>query len=105
MSNYRRHGDVCIVEVDSIDTKNLKKHPDKVLLEGEVTGHFHRLHKNDVWRSEPSEQNLYFLGAFEVNEEDTLTHEEHHTQILKPAKYKFYSQREFDPLGNRQVID
>lgn len=102
---YMRHGDVLIVPTKEIK-KTFKKQKDKVLLEGEVTGHFHRLHKAEVWRNHaPKQEDLYWLGEIEVSEEDKLTHEEHQAITLKPGLYRFYGQREYDPVSEHMVRD
>lgn len=100
-----RHGDLIIIPVDTIP-KNLPKKTDTVLLEGEATGHFHRLNGGTVYTESPTIENHFSLGYFEVEKDTNLIHEEHSTIVLKPGKYHFYSQREYDPQeSERRVID
>jgi hypothetical protein len=109
MAKFIRHGDVCIVSVDSLTKdKRLKKKPDSVLMEGEATGHAHRIREGaEVWRNpNPTAQDQFFLGEMEVKAIGAaLTHEEHHTIPLKKGIYRFYSQREFSPVEDVRVQD
>lgn len=104
---YIRHGDVLIIPADELRTEGLKKHHESVLLEGEVTGHAHRLPETvDVWRKEePQLDEAFWLGAFEVKEDTPLSHEEHDTITLKPGFYRHYGQREYDPVEEHMVQD
>lgn len=99
-----RHGDLMVVPVQSIP-KGLFLKKNTELLEGEVTGHVHRLHAGKVWSIEPTEENNFLLGYFELAETTPLTHEEHETIELPPGKYKFMAQREYDPQEIHQVAD
>lgn len=99
-----RHGDLLIMPVELIP-KGLSPKKDTVLLEGEASNHFHRLGGGTVFKEEPRINNNFLLGYFEIPTETPLTHEEHKTIILPPGKYKFMSQREYDPQANRRVID
>ena len=99
-----RHGDLLIEQVDSIPS-GLEKKKDTILLEGEASNHFHRLHGGIVFAEKPTIQNDYSLGFFELDEATELTHEEHGTIELQKGKYHFYCQREYDELQERRVID
>jgi hypothetical protein len=99
-----RNGDLLIVQVDSIP-KGLTQKKDTILLEGEATNHFHRLSGGTVFSEIPTLENNWSLGFFDLETETELTHEEHKTIKLKPGKYHFYSQREYDPQMERRVLD
>lgn len=102
-----RHGDILIVATDQIP-EGLKIKQDNVLLEGETTGHMHRLNeKAKVWNTlvAPSRDNDYLIGYFQTEEGALLTHQEHQTIELPKGTYKFYAQREYDEQEERQVID
>lgn len=107
MTTFYRHGDVCIVTADSMETQNVKPKNDNVLLEGEVTGHAHRLGEGaTVLRHQsPSQNNLYLLGSFKTKKATPLSHEEHKTITFKKGTYKFYGQREYDPVQEHMVRD
>ena len=101
-----RHGDVLITKVDSLDIDPLKPQKDKALLEGEVTGHAHRLKGGEVWRKQtPTLDDQFWLGGFTVKEDTPLTHEEHGTHVFTPGTYKHYGQVEFDPVSEYMVKD
>lgn len=104
MKNFYRHGDVLIERVDTVPD-GLQKKKDTILLEGEASGHFHRLHGGVVFAEKPTQENNYNLGYFNLEADTELTHEEHGTIVLSPGKYKFYSQREYDPVQEHRVID
>lgn len=99
-----RHGDLYVTKVDSIP-KDLPKKINTELLEGEVSGHVHRLSGGIVYQEQPTLANNFLLGYFEIETETPLSHEEHETIMLPPGKYKFMQQREYDPQENRAVID
>ena len=104
MSTYFRHGDLLLYPVDSIP-EGLPVKKDTVLLEGEVTNHFHRLNGGTVFAEKPTQENTYLLGYFELEKDTNLTHEEHGTIVLTPGKYKFLAQREYDSVAEHQVRD
>lgn len=99
-----RHGDLIVIPVDSIPV-GLQKKDNTELLEGETSGHVHKLNGGIVYKDNPTAENNFLLGYFEIKKETPLSHEEHETIILQPGKYKFMSQREYDPQENRRVID
>jgi len=81
-----RHGDVLIVKTSEIRGKP-KKLDHLIVMEGEITGHHHRLVGDVV---------LYEDLQFEVNSPAELTHEEHNTIQIPPGTYEVVRQREFD---------
>jgi hypothetical protein len=104
MKTIYRHGDLMITPCKSIPS-SIDKKSDTILLEGEATGHMHALKKGEVYPIEPTNENNFLLGYFEVKEKTSLTHPEHKTIEVPPGKYKFFAQREYDPQENRRVID
>lgn len=94
MSNeFYQQGDVIFKIVDSIP-KNLKKKEDKIVAEGEVTGHMHRVISKEADVLVDKEGNIYLS----TEKEATVTHEEHHKITVPPGKYQIGIVREFDPL-------
>lgn len=94
-----RHGDLLLESIGEIPAKTkLKK--DKILLEGEITGHMHEV---------IGEAKVYETAKkiyLEVLHKSRLIHPEHSTIELNPGKYKVTRQREFDAYeGIKQVID
>lgn len=102
---YRRHGDLLI---ESAKRKKIQGDVQKNirLLEGEITGHAHKLSGSAVLdRIEPNRGNLWQIGDLNVEAESVLTHEEHKTLVLPPRTYKIYRQREYDPIEENTVSD
>lgn len=94
----KRQGDLLIVKVKAIPEGVVKKN-DRVLAEGEATGHVHKLDCGDVYEKNGV---LYFR----VEETETrLAHPEHGTMIFVPGEYKVIRQREYIPSGWRHVAD
>jgi len=104
--NIYRHGDLLLVEVETIPEK-LKEKKDGVLLEGEATGHYHRISGAIVKPipKEPTSENDYLLGYLKVDKQAEITHEEHKTIVLPAGNYKYLAQREYDPQEEHIVID
>lgn len=73
----------------------------KILAEGEVTGHFHRLQGTEVLEREDG------VRVFDVEKMDKVTHEEHGTIELKPEQYASDRVVEFDHFAEeaRRVQD
>lgn len=103
---FYRHGDLLITSVDSIP-EDAVPFNSRTLLEGEITGHHHTLEKGKVWRSKaaPSPDNNYLIGFFEVESPSKLTHQEHDTVEIPAGVYKFFQQREYDPIQEHAVKD
>jgi len=99
-----RHGDVFIEKIEALP-KKLKKKGNNVLLVGEVTGHNHRLQGGVIYEEQPTKENLWLAGYFQIEAPTEVTHEEHKTIILNPGIYKFHHQREYDEQEERVVID
>ena len=94
-----RQGDLLIVKVESIP-EGVKPKKDRVLAEGEATGHMHELDSGDVYELGDT---LYFR----VPEESTATlkHQEHKEIAFGPGEYQVIRQREYEPRGWRRVAD
>lgn len=86
MAEKPRQGDILIRKVPNIP-KSATKRKDNVILEGEVSGHAHRINYGSV---------LDFRGRIFLNVPDhaTITHEEHNTVELEKGKYEVLRQRE-----------
>lgn len=94
-----RHGDLLIELIDSIaDKAQVRK--SNIILNGEVTGHSHKLNGGLVLDGDET----VFL---DIKESATITHEEHNTIELPPGKYVVIRQREYDPYEKaiREVQD
>ncbi len=85
--NQYRQGDVLIVEVKSIP-KEVKERKQGVLVEGEVTGHAHRIAPNDLTKAKVGfmdEPQRLFVEAIE---NIRIVHEDHATIELPAGRYE-----------------
>lgn len=94
-----RHGDLFLEKIDSIPPEAIEEKTD-ILLEGEATGHMHRVDKNA--KIFTINDRKYLL----VENSTFITHEEHKTIKLPKGIYEVTRQREYDPYeGIRNVLD
>jgi len=95
-----RHGDVVIYVIDKLpENANVSDKSDHVLLEGEVTGHAHRLmvDRPGVVQYHDMSDELVNRGGvlyLTVKEPVEITHEEHGTKIINPGVMEVWRQRE-----------
>lgn len=95
-----RQGDILLVKIGGIPQGLLPK--DRVLANGETTGHKHQF---------LSEQALVFQDRngqqfAKLKQECELIHEEHEAIRIPPGTYRVIRQIEFDIVeGIRQVVD
>lgn len=90
---YYQQGDVLLKVVKSIPEK-VEVVKSKIVAEGEVTGHMHRIIDNDSTVYVTKEGNIFV----DVAKEAIITHDEHNTISLPTGKYQVGIVREFDPL-------
>nr|MDO8116609.1 hypothetical protein [Candidatus Sigynarchaeota archaeon] len=84
-----RQGDVLLVEVDEIP-KRAKQLQTKIILEGEATGHAHRIVHGEIFQE--------FTDMFvDAGDGTKLVHDEHGPIKLEPGIYKVVRQAEYDP--------
>ena len=78
------------------------KEKNKILAEGEATGHMHRFESPQALVFADSNGNQFV----DLKEKSSLIHEEHSQIAVPKGKYKVVIQREVDLLGKvRQVMD
>ena len=92
-----RQGDLLIVKIANVPLDAVKQ-SNRILAEGEVTGHMHELDKGTVYEKGGI---LYF----KVEEPAILNHPEHKPVTFEPGEYKVIRQREYEPKGWRYVAD
>lgn len=94
-----RHGDLLLERIDNIP-KGAKKRNTNIILDGEVTGHAHRLIGGAIL--DVAEQ-----AYLSVPQTATVVHEEHNTITLPAGDYVVTRQREFNPYERsiRNVAD
>ena len=96
-----RQGDVFIAPVRSIP-KSAKPRPGGVLVEGELTGHSHRV--ADLRTAEVLEAGeKLFLRV--LADATTIVHQEHGPITLSRGTYRVWGQREYFPEAIRRVLD
>jgi hypothetical protein len=93
-----RQGDVLFLKVADLPVA-LIEHKSDVLVEGEVTGHAHRLTEGQIWQTREGELFLR-TGA-----ESQIVHEEHAPIALEPGYWQVIRQREYSPEELRWVRD
>ncbi len=97
-----RQGDVLFIQMESLPNCNARKRENGHILEGEVTGHVHRI--EDLSSAEVLE-----IGAglfVKVNERGvSIVHDEHNPISLPPGAYEVRQQREYSPQKSRFVTD
>lgn len=93
-----RQGDVLFTKVDALP-EDLTKQKSNVIVEGEVTGHAHRLEAGTIWATTLGMMYLEVVRATRV------VHEEHHPIMLEPGMYRVTRQREYSPEAIRLVLD
>lgn len=113
INKHYRHGDILLIKIDELpENIRFKTKRDKIILEGEVTGHAHRLKGNakileDAERiinppptGFPPVRNIpiksQVIGYAVVKEPTELIHEEHNTITLPVGTYEIRRQREYD---------
>ncbi|MFX1517892.1 MAG: hypothetical protein ACFFC6_16445 [Promethearchaeota archaeon] len=89
-----RQGDLLLRKVEKLP-KQAKIVKSDVILEGEATGHAHRIMDGEIFRfwSQSSGDQLFV----KTEKGASLIHEEHATIELDPGIYEVIRQREYDP--------
>jgi hypothetical protein len=95
----KRQGDLLIVKVAHIP-EDASKHDNRILAEGEITGHLHELDSGEVYEKDAI---LYF--RIPENGSARLLHPEHKAIVFDGGEYKVVRQREYSPNGWRLVMD
>ena len=98
-----RQGDIFVGSVESVPTEAKRKHS-PVLIEGEVTGHSHRVEGPEavsLWETEES----FYVQVFAA--EVRIVHEEHAPITLPTGLYRVWRQREYTPgpIRFQYVVD
>ena|SRR5579864_135351 len=94
-----RQGDVLFVKVEAPPDEVLTERKSPVIVEGEVTGHAHRLTRGRILETA---QHMLYL---DILTHAQVVHEEHHTIDLEPGVYQVIRQKEYHPEAIRLVVD
>ena len=87
----KRQGDLLITRIKEIP-KGAKKQDNRILAEGEATGHMHELDLGEVYEKNGT---LYFRVP--EGQVATLNHPEHGAMTFETGEYKVIRQREYVP--------
>ncbi|GCE31159.1 hypothetical protein KDA_66430 [Dictyobacter alpinus] len=90
-----RQGDVLFVKVADLPDALVERRTD-ILVEGEATGHAHRLTTGQSWQSNAGQ---LFLSAVLGSK---IVHEEHAPIELEPGYWQVIRQREYSPKAFRK---
>lgn len=97
-----RQGDVLFRAINSLPSKTATVRASGHIIEGEATGHIHRLETLTQAEVLEIENGLYLR----VGEEGVrIIHEEHAPIILPHGDYEVIRQREYSPEAIRNVAD
>lgn len=97
-----RQGDVLIRQIKSLPAQKAHKRESGHILEGEATGHIHRLETLEAAEVLECGEGLYL----QVGEDGVrIIHEEHAPISLPPGNYEVIRQREYSPEAIRSVAD
>lgn len=97
-----RQGDVLIRRIDGLPKQTAVKRANGHILEGEATGHIHRLEQLKDSEVLEIENGLYLRVG---DEGVRIIHEEHAPICLPPGDYEVVRQREYSPDAIRNVAD
>lgn len=108
MSVHYRQGDLLLIKADEIP-KSAKPKKTNIIIEGEATGHAHRLQNGQILISKKKD------STFPYEEHETMwikalkgaviVHEEHGPIPLEIGLYMIVRQREWDDEKERLVLD
>lgn len=93
-----RQGDLLLLKREAMPD-GMKARNTNIILEGEVTGHSHRLMTGRILEDAQGRMFLECLAASQI------VHEEHHTIELEPGYWEVIRQREYTPEEIRLVVD
>lgn len=104
MKMYRQ-GDVLIKEIAGIPLGDRRKRKAGEILEGEATGHIHRLAEEDLAGAEVLEVGDGLFLSVSNEGGVSIVHDEHSTLTIPPGTYEIVRQREYSPEAIRNVAD
>lgn len=98
-----RQGDLLFVQVASIPKGDWKKRKTGHILEGEATGHIHRI--ADLEAAEVLECGEGLCLTVTAEGGVAIVHDDHASLTLHPGIYEVTRQREYSPEAIRNVAD
>jgi hypothetical protein len=103
MDTTYRQGDVLFRKIEQIPECDFKKRANGHILEGEATGHIHRL--ADVKAAKVLEVGEKMYLSVTAEGGVSIVHEEHESLVLPAGDYEVIRQREYSPSEIRNVAD
>lgn len=99
-----RQGDVLFKSVKQIPQGG-KVRKSGHILEGEATGHIHKIASAQLAEAEVFECGAGLFISVSVEGGVSIVHEDHQTLVLPPGNYEIVRQREYSPEKIRNVQD
>lgn len=93
-----RHGDVLIELVENIPEGSALANGRRILFEGEVTSHAHRIDVGEIFETKNGE--LYLR----VDELTKVTHEEHKVVVVPKGIYRIRQKRQYTADGGWERV-
>jgi hypothetical protein len=104
MKTMYRQGDLLFVKVSKVRTET-KRRTNGHILEGEATGHIHRVADTDLDACELFEAGEQLFLNVTAEGGVAIVHEDHATLELPAGNYEVIRQREYSPEEIRNVAD
>jgi hypothetical protein len=99
-----RQGDVLFKQVKAIPEGGKIRNSGHIL-EGEVTGHIHKIAPAQLAEAELLDCGAGLFMSVSAEGGVSIVHEDHHTLVLPPGNYEIVRQREYSPEEIRNVRD
>ena len=99
-----RQGDLLFKEVKKLPEGG-KVRKSGHILEGEATGHVHRVDPTQLAEAEVLDCGAGLFMSVSAEGGVSIVHEDHHTLVLPPGSYEIVRQREYSPTEIRNVCD
>jgi hypothetical protein len=103
MMKMYRQGDLLFKLVERVPKG--KKRASGHILEGEVTGHIHRVAEANLGQAEVLDCDTGLFMRVSGEGGVSIVHEDHNTLVLPPGNYEVVRQREYTPEEIRNVMD
>jgi hypothetical protein len=103
MTQYRQ-GDLLFVKVKSVPGGGIARKSGHIL-EGEATGHIHRVAENQLAEAEVLDCGAGLFMTVTAEGGVSIVHEDHNSIVLPPGNYEVVRQREYSPEQIRNVQD
>jgi hypothetical protein len=103
MKTYRQ-GDLLFKQVKAIPAGG-KVRASGHILEGEATGHIHRVVETQLAEAEVLDCGAGLFMSVTAEGGVSIVHEDHATLVLPPGNYEVVRQREYSPTEIRNVCD